>query len=176
MSWRLDPTQSGVLLVDLQERLMPAIAEGERVARKAADLLGVAEIFALPVFVTEQVPAKLGPTLPGLELARRGITPIPKSAFSAASALPEALPKIVLVAGVETHVCVRQTVYDLRLGGRTVYVIADAAGSRHPGDHRLALEEMRQDKILTPSLEAVAWELAGSAESPHFKRLLGLLK
>ncbi len=83
---------------------------------------------------------------------------------------------MVIVAEIETHVCVRQTVYDLRLGGRTVILAGDAAASRHPDDHRLALEEMRQDKVLVTSVEALAWELAGGADSPRFKALLALLK
>ena len=176
MSWRLDPAKTGLLLIDLQERLVPAIDGGERVVRKAGGLLAAAELFSIPVFATEQVPEKLGPTVAALELARRGIAALPKVSFSAASVLPKELPPTVIVAGVETHVCVRQTVYDLRLGGRTVILAGDAMGSRHPDDHRLALAEMRHDKVLIVSVEALAFELAGGADSPRFKALLAVFK
>lgn len=176
MSWRLDPAKAGVLLIDLQERLVPAIHGGERIVKKAGDLLSAAELFGIPVFATEQVPEKLGPTVAALEFARRGIAAIPKVSFSAASVLPKELPPTVIVAGVEAHVCVRQTVYDLRLGGRTVIVPGDATGSRHPDDHRLALAEMRHDGVLVQSVEALAFELAGGADSPRFKALLAIFK
>jgi len=176
MTWRLDPAKTGVLILDVQQRLVPAIHDQARVVKKVVDLLAVAEIFGLPLFVTEQVPEKLGPTAPEIDLKKYGATPIPKSAFSAASVLPPELPKTVLVAGIETHICVRQTVYDLRLGDRNVCVIGDAVGSRSPLDHQLALDEMRHDQVLILSVESLAWELAGSADSPAFKRLLPILK
>ncbi len=88
MSWRLDPAKTGLLLIDLQPRLLAAMPDPARVTRKAADLAAVAELFGLPTFATEQVPEKLGPTVPELELARRGVRALPKVSFSAASVLP----------------------------------------------------------------------------------------
>jgi nicotinamidase-related amidase len=176
MSWRLDPSALGVVVIDVQEKLVPAVADGARVVKKSADLLALAQLFGLPAWVTEQVPEKLGPTVAALDLAGRGLSPIPKSAFSAAGVLPEDLPKNLLVAGIETHVCVRQTVYDLRLAGHAVYLVGDAAASRHPLDHELALAEMRRDGVVVASLEALAWELTGGAEAPLFRQALAILK
>ena len=90
---------------------------------------------------------------------------------------PDELPPALLVAGVETHVCVRQTVFDLRERGHTIYLLADAVSSRAESDHRLALHELREiagARITT--LETVAWELLGRAEGEAFRKLLALLK
>ena len=178
MSWRIDPAETGLLVIDVQEKLLPAIAESPQVLRKIAALAELARLFEIPIFVTEQVPEKLGPTARELKLT----TPaIPKRAFSAAAALAplieaRTLPKTLLVCGLETHICVRQTVYDLRAGGRNIVVVGDAVGSRNPVDRDLALAEMRADKVLIPSVEALGWELTGSIDSPHFKAMLALLK
>jgi len=177
MSWRINPTENktGLLVIDAQERLLPAIDGGERIAAKIAVATALARLFSIPLIATEQVPEKLGPTVPGIDLG--GVTPLHKTTFSAVPAiLSDTLPKTLLVCGVETHICVRQTVYDLRSGGRTVILLGDAVGSRSPLDHTLALEEMRSDKVLVTSVEALGWELAGGANSPHFKAVFKLLK
>ncbi len=176
MDWRIDPSKTGVLIVDLQERLLPVIHDGPRIVKKAQDLLAIAKIFSLPVLITEQVPEKLGPTCEALRPFLDGCQVRSKFDFSCAGMLPADFPKTILVAGVETHVCVRQTVYDLRVAGKVPYVLADAVGSRHPLDHELALGEMRRDEVLVTSLEAVAWELVRSAKGPHFSKVLAILK
>ena len=181
MSWRIDPAETGLLVIDVQEKLLRAIADGPRVLHKIAALAALARLFGIPLFVTEQVPEKLGPTAPELGLTAPAIPVIAKRAFSAAAALApliegRTLPKTLLVCGLETHICVRQTVYDLRAGGRNIVVVGDAVGSRNAVDRDLALAEMRADKVLIPSVEALGWELTDSVDSPHFKAMLALLK
>ena len=79
--------------------------------------------------------------------------------------------------GIETHVCVRQTVFDLRERGHTVYLLADAVSSRSETDHRLALHEMREIAgARVTTLETVSWELLGRAEGEHVQELLAFLK
>lgn len=176
MSWRLESTKTAVAIIDIQEKLVPAIAGGERIVAKAAQIARVAGLFGIPVFTTEQVPAKLGPTTPTVRVAIPDFKPIEKSTFSAAPVLPPDMPKCVLVAGIETHVCVRQTVYDLRMRGHVVYVLADATGSRATADHEIALAELRSDKVLVTSVEAAAWEMLGSADSNLFRAAIAILK
>lgn len=176
MSWRLEPQKTAVAIIDIQEKLIPAIAGGERIVAKAAQIARVAGLFDIPIFVTEQVPAKLGPTAPTVRAAIPDFMPLEKSSFSAAPVLPKDIPKCILVAGVETHVCVRQTVYDLRMRGHVVYVLADAVGSRATADHDIALAELRSDKVLLTSVEAVAWEMLGSADSKLFRAAISILK
>jgi nicotinamidase-related amidase len=176
MSWRLEPSKTAVAIIDIQEKLIPAIAGGERVVAKAAQIARVADLFDIPVFATEHVPAKLGPTVSSIRASVPGFKPLEKSTFSAAPVLPPDMPKCIIVAGIETHVCVRQTVYDLRMRGHVVYVLADAMGSRASADHEIALAELRSDKVLVTSVEAAAWEMLGSADSKLFRAAISILK
>ena len=178
MSWRIDKTEAGLLVVDIQERLLPAIFHGEAVAARAALAVRVARLFALPIFHTEQVPQKLGTTVAVVREAfgPEQATAPTKTAFSSADCYaPGELPRTLIIVGIETHVCVRQTVFDLRQRGHEVYLLADALGSRSDTNHRLALHEMREAARVT-SLEALAWEMLEKAEGETFKRLLALLK
>ncbi len=176
MNWRLDPAKSGLLVVDVQEKLLPAILDHERILKKIIQAVREACELGLPVFVTEQVPDKLGATVPSLRGALGSVTALAKSEFSAAKALPPDLPKSLLVCGLETHVCVRQSVYDLRMMEKTVYVLADAVGSRALPDHQFALQEMQSDKVLVASVEAVFLEMLGSAQHPSFKKILEIIR
>lgn len=180
MSWRINPQEAGLLVIDVQERLLPAIQRGETVAARCALAVKVARLFEVPVFHTEQVPHKLGSTV---EVIRDAFgpnqPPAPtKTAFSSAGCYREGeLPGTLIVVGIETHVCVRQTVFDLREHGHEIYLLADAVGSRSETDHRLALHEMREvARARVTTLEAVAWEMLGKAEGEPFKKLLALLK
>ncbi|QSR88972.1 isochorismatase family protein [Methylacidiphilum caldifontis] len=176
MNWRIDIQKTGVLLIDLQEKLLSVIEDRDRVVHKAVQLVKLAKLFSLPVYITEQLPEKLGLTCKEiLELV--GDTPrIWKNTFSAVPFLPPELPKVILISGVETHICVRQTVYDLRVKERTPYVLGDAVSSRNKLDHQLGIEEMRQDKVLISSVEAVGWEMIEKAEGDLFKEFLAILK
>ena len=180
MSWRIDTSEAGLLVVDIQERLLPAIRYGEAVAARAALAVRVARLFNLPTFHTEQVPHKLGSTVAVVrEALGENQPPAPtKTAFSSADCYaPGELPRTLIVVGIETHVCIRQTVFDLRERGHEIYLLADAVGSRSETDHRLALHELREiARARVTTLEAVAWEMLGRAEGEPFKRLLALLK
>jgi nicotinamidase-related amidase len=122
-----------LLLIDLQERLMPVIADHETVVARAVRLAGAAALLDVPVRATEQHPKGLGPTVPPLAGYPQAV--MAKTAFSAAGdpgfaeLLPAGVGQIV-VAGAEAHVCVLQTVLDLLAAGRRVALAADATGSR----------------------------------------------
>ncbi len=180
MSWRLNPQETGLLVVDVQERLVPAMAGAETLVKRVVDAVAVARLFKSPVFHSEQVPEKLGPTVPSVREAL-GADAAParaKHEFSAAGCFaPGELPPTLLVAGIEAHVCIRQTVFDLRARGHAVYLLADAVASRAERDLRPALHEMRDVAgARVTTLETVAWELLGKAQGEPFKRLLALLK
>lgn len=180
MNWRLDSNYTGLLIIDVQERLLPAVQEPEKLVQAVVRAISIARLFGLPIFLTEQVPHKLGPTAHAIRAALGDAEPVArvKSAFSAAPSFAEdELPATLLVAGLETHVCVRQTVFDLRARGHGVRILADAVSSRGELDHRLALHELREivgARIST--VETVAWELMERAEGDEFKALLALLK
>jgi nicotinamidase-related amidase len=122
------------------------------------------------------VPTKLGKTVPAVQLAAGKVSPAAKSTFSAVDAGKALGRKKILVAGCEAHVCVRQTVYDLRQKEVQPVLVADAVGSRRETDRQLALQEMRQDGIVIASTEAVLFELLETAEHPKFREIQGLIK
>ncbi len=180
MSWRLDPSQCALLVVDVQERLAPVMTNSAAVIKRVADAVKVARLFGLPIFHTEQAPEKLGPTVAPIREALGPDAPPARVLldFSKAGCFATGeLPPVLLVAGIETHVCVRQTIFDLRQRDHPVYLLADAVSSRSETDHRLALHELREiAHARVTTLEAVSWEMLGRAEGDAFKKLLAILK
>jgi nicotinamidase-related amidase len=177
--WRLDPKTAGLLVIDAQEKLLPAIRDSQALVKRIAEAVAVARVLGLPIFLTEQVPEKLGPTVAAVRAAFGGEAPAPRAKrdFSSAGSFAEGeLPPVLLVAGAETHVCVRQSVYDFRARGHGVYLLADAVGSRTEIDHRLALHELRETGARVTTLETVAWELLRGAGDERFRRVLAILK
>jgi len=159
----MNPTASVLLIVDVQERLAPAIHDGSRVAENCAWLAGVAARIGVPVVVTEHFPAKIGPTLEPVRTAAAGAKLVTKECFSAvADGCLESTAvngrRQVIVCGTEAHVCVQQTALDLRWAGKEVFVVADACGSRDPANRDLAFARMRSHGIEIVSREMVAFE------------------
>ncbi len=150
---RLLPAQTALLVVDVQERLAAAMASArmEALARNAGILIDAAAILGVRVFATEQYPKGLGPTIPVLadRLAALGVTPAPKTTFDACSEaeiarpLAAAAPRAVVVVGMETHVCVFQTVRELVRRGYDVHVVADAVASRTEENRAAGLGALR---------------------------------
>lgn len=180
---------SALLMVDLQARLMPAIAEGESVLREAKRLLRAAAICGVPVLFTEQNPGRLGGTVPELMPdatpdslpASALVAPVlPKMCFDAArdpgfdAALPDR--PTVLLAGVEAHVCVLQTALSLVDRGRRVAVVEDAVGSRAPASKAAALRRMERHGVEIVTAEMAVFEWLGSAEHPRFREAMALVK
>ena len=176
MSWRLKPAETGLLVVDVQEKLVAAVKEPAVWVERVEILVKAAKLLEIPVGITEQVPTKLGKTVPAILQAAGKVAPIAKTLFSAAEAGRSLGKKKVLVAGCETHVCIRQTVYDLRLKEIQPVLVADAVGSRRDSDRQLALQEMRHDGIVVATTEAVLFELLEGAEHPKFKEIQALIK
>ncbi|MBH0619677.1 isochorismatase family protein, partial [Salmonella enterica] len=160
----IEAAASVLLMVDLQARLMPAIADGEAVLREAKRLLGAAALCGVPALFTEQNPGRLGATVP--ELAP-GSPSLPKMCFDAArdpgfaAALPDR--PTVLIAGVEAHVCVLQTALSLVDRGRRVAVVEDAVGSRAPASKAAALRRMERHGVEIVTAEMAVFEWLGSA-------------
>lgn len=179
---RLTRENTALAIIDIQERLLPAMFEHERVLRAAGQLARGAALFDLPVIVTEQYRKGLGPTVPELASAIPGFAPIEKLAFSACGAdgflaeLRGRLISQVVLCGIEAHVCVLQTCLDLLAEGVGVFVVADATSSRTPDNYRLAVERMRQAGAVIISAEMALFELAGEAGTEQFKKLLAIVK
>ena len=165
-----------LLLVDFQQRLVPVIHDGETVVARAVRVAEAAQLLGVPVCATEQYPAGLGPTV--AELAGHPQNVVAKTRFSGV-ADPTLLPptaREVVVAGVEAHVCVLQTVAGLLEAGHSVKWVADAIGSRRPHDRLAANERARKLGADVVTTEMVVFEWLGTSQHPKFRRLLELIR
>jgi len=180
---RLHADRTTFLLVDFQERLfaaMPAEA-GRRHREQARKLLEGAKVLGVPTLATEQYPNGLGPTVPELREWLTG-TPMEKRTFSCADApscagaLAGLEGRTVVVAGMETHICVFQTVRDLLARGIPVQVCADACLSRHKMDWKIGLERARGLGVAVTTVEAVLFDLLGAGEGDRFKAVSRVVK
>jgi nicotinamidase-related amidase len=171
---------TGLLVIDVQEKLMPLIPDAAKVIRNIAFLIDAARVLEMPVQATEQYPKGLGPTVP--ELARRLPQRPDKVAFSCC-AIPSvvdnfrraARPKLLL-AGIETHVCVQQTALDLLALNFRVYVPADGVASRHALDHERALRRLENAGAIVTTCESAVFEWIGAAGTPQFKEISRLVQ
>ncbi len=171
---------TGLLVVDVQERLIRLLPECARIVWNIGRLLEAAALFNLPRLATEQYPQGLGPTV--ADLAARLERPCEKRAFSCLGS-PEIVAELErlpvakwLVVGIETHVCVQQTVLDLLAAGFRVYIAVDAVGSRYATDHRTALARMDGAGATLTTTEAALFEWCQTSEAPQFKRISQLIK
>ncbi|MFO0727021.1 MAG: isochorismatase family protein [Myxococcota bacterium] len=172
-----------VLIIDVQEKLHPAIEPGLR-AQLEANLPRVVEAstaFGVPILVTEQYPKGLGPTLPWLK-DRLPAAPLPKLSFDAlADPAVEAAflasgRRTVIVAGMETHICVFQTVRSLVNRGIKVLVLADAVGSRTRQNYEIGLGLAKDAGAVISSTEAVLFDWVGGGGTEDFKLVSRLVR
>ncbi len=167
---------SALLLIDLQERLVPAIEGGKEMVVNAARLGQAAALLDVPVCASEQVPDKLGPTVS--ELAPYPQLVLPKTAFDA-SGYPTLLPpgaEEVVVVGCEAHVCVLQTVLGLIATRRRVLVVADAIGSRTTANRDAAIDRMVRHGAEIVTTEMVLFEWLRDATHPRFREVQALIR
>ena len=170
----MDRHGASLLVVDVQERLLPAIADGASVLDHCAWLVRVARELGVPVVVSEQYPQGLGPTAAALRAVMGDTSVVTKAAFSCVAdgclaGTSVDLRRQVVVAGTEAHVCVLQTALGLRWQGKEVFVVAEAVGSRRAADKELALARMRAHGIEVVSREMVAFEWLGTCTAPEFR-------
>jgi nicotinamidase-related amidase len=170
----LDRSRAALVVVDVQEAFRP-YASFAGVASSSAKLLAGARILGLPRVVSEQYPKGLGHTAP--EVGLEDEQPIEKTVFSAVRAENFDLDgrEQAIVCGIETHVCVSQTVHDLLERGVEVHVPADAVGSRHTLDYERGLERLERAGAVVSSVEAVLFELLERAGTPEFKAVQKLI-
>ena len=178
----LDRAQSALLIVDVQERLAPAIADFGALQTRLALLIGAASLLGVPTTFTEQYSAGLGPTVPAVRTLAPAAPVIAKLHFQATlepgleAWLAESGARHVIVAGTEAHVCVLQTALGLIGRGCEVFLVADAVGSRRELDRTLAIERLRSDGARIVSAEMVVFEWLKRAATDEFRAVLGLIK
>ena len=170
-------------IIDVQERMLPAIAENERVLSNVVKLAEGFRRLGIPMLVTEQYPQGLGTTVEPVRSAMgEWYIPVEKMTFSACGDLHfmnqlEAVGRgTVILCGVEAHVCVYQTAMDLRDLGYTVELVADAIGSRSAHNHAIAIEKVMRRGIDITSTEMILFEMMVRADIPEFKDMQRLVK
>jgi nicotinamidase-related amidase len=166
--------RAALVVIDVQEGFRP-YAAFVPVASACAKLLEASRILEIPAIVSEQYPKGLGPTAPEVGLGDE--QRLEKTVFSAARADGFDLHgrDQAIVCGIETHVCVSQTVHDLLDRGIEVHVPADAVGSRHEIDYQRGLERMERAGAIVGTVEASLFELLERAGTPEFKAVQKLI-
>ena len=181
---RINAAASTLIVIDVQERLAPAMAEPEPIIRACATLMTAARDIGVPVLVSEQYPRGLGRTVPTLAALAPPEATIEKIHFSCLDepafaarfgATADGRGQAIL-CGIETHVCVLQTALQLHAMGREVAVVADASGSRRAVDSGLALDRLRHSGVQVVSTEMVIFEWLGRAGTNLFKAMSALIK
>ena len=178
--FRLKVEDTALLVVDIQEKLLPKIMQAGEVLRNASFLVNAAKVLGVPVIATEQYPKGLGPTV---EPIRGLLTTVwEKKTFSAVAeggALDflksDARIKVV-VAGIEAHICVMQTVLDLLNQGFHVFVCVDAVPSRYAIDVKIALKRMQQAGAILVTAETCVYEWLETAANPAFREISAMVQ
>lgn len=171
-------------VVDIQEKLLPPIFEKERMVRNSQMLIRLAKILDLPVLLSTQYSKGLGATIPEVASLLPAVTPLEKNEFGcfnndAYCARVKSLPgdrNTLLVCGMESHICVMQTVIGALNSGYIVHVASDAVSSRTEWNWKIGLERMRQAGAVISSTEMMIYELLRTSSGPAFKEMLQYLK
>jgi len=172
-----------LLVVDIQEKLLAALPAAESLVQRTGILIEVFRELELPILISEQYPQGLGHTVPALlQRLPASASILEKSAFGCGQDvqitdfLTASQRSQILVCGVETHVCVNQTVHQLLAAGYQVHLAEDATCSRHSEDQAIAISKMRQSGVIPSSTEMAMFELLGTSRHPLFKSLQALIK
>jgi len=173
---------SCLILIDVQGRLAQIQPDCEALFRNLRLLIQGVQLFNLPILWTEHVPEKLGPTIPQLKELLIDGKPVAKCEFGCAqnatfmAELDRLQVQTVLLAGIETHVCVYQTAVDLLQKDYCVEVVADAVSSRNEHDKKIGLERIQSAGASLTTVEMVLFELQRVADGERFRQLIRLIK
>ena len=179
----LRPERTAVVVVDMQEKLLAAIHERERALQNSLLLVRLANVLRLPIVLTTQYRKGLGETVLDILAAAPGAKPIDKVTFGCFEN-PAFLARLdsltgrdqLVVAGIEAHICVTQTVLGALEKGYEVHVASDAVGSRSEANRHVGLSRMERAGALISSAEMAIYELLGRSDGAAFKEMLPYLK
>ncbi|HMP78407.1 MAG TPA: hydrolase [Pirellulaceae bacterium] len=177
----LDRRTSGLLIVDVQQKLLPLIENHQRLAWNIGRLIQGASILGVPIAGTEQYPQGIGPTVPKLrELLPRPIAHKLMFSCRECTALTRDFrdqdKEQIVVAGIETHVCIQQTALDFLAQGFQVFIVIDGVSSRHELDHNVALRRMESAGATLTTVESVLFEWCETSACPEFKEISRLVR
>lgn len=177
----LSPKDTSLLVIDFQEKLVPAMYRSEDTIKNAGILIKIAKALEIPTIVTEQYPKGIGHTIETLSTLFSDTMPIEKMSFSACTTevtdeLSKAPRKKILITGIESHVCVFQTVRALLSHNYQVFVVSDAVSSRREENYRNGLDQMREMGAVITNTETVLFDLLKESTHPKFKELSKLIR
>jgi nicotinamidase-related amidase len=179
----LELSRSALLIIDMQEAFRASIPDFERCADRISIMARGALLLNVPIIVTEQYPKGLGHTAGRIrEVLPTTIDIIEKSTFSSCGAsqfqsqLNQGKTDQILVAGIEAHICVNQTVHDLLASGFQVHLLTDCIASRKEIDRIAALQKMQSSGAIASSVEMALFELMRDSRHEQFKAIQGLIK
>jgi len=179
---RILQNETAGVVIDIQEKLLPHIHEGEIILQNCLKLIEGLQILSIPILITQQYSKGLGSTVPSIIQKFSEFTYIEKISFScyeepafAEKVLSMGKPDIIL-CGIEAHVCVLQTCLELLNAGLIPVVVEDCISSRKPNDKRIAIERMRQEGARITTLESLLFELNRCAGNQTFKSISGIVK
>ena len=178
----LNAVEAVLVLVDFQEKLANIVDRSNLVAPNVLKMVKGCQALDIPILPTLQVPEKLGPILPILEQPLKGNNRYPKAVFSALRepnfvlALSQVKRKQVILMGIEAHVCVLQTGFDLLDAGYQVHVLSDGVFSRTAENHDLALNRLHEAGATLSSVEIALFEMIRTSQHPEFRTISKLVK
>jgi len=171
-----------LVVLDVQEKLFPVMYEKQTLLNNLSVLIKGFQLFELPIIVTEQVPSKLGKTINDVLSLFNQIDAVDKSTFSCAGE-PEFIKRLdqtganrIILAGIESHVCVYQTALDLLKQRRKVEIIVDCISSRNLNNHNVAVEMMKMKGVSLSTIEMLLFSIQKSASGDIFRKLVKLIK
>ena len=171
---------SALLIIDVQEKIIRPIFNKDSIIKNIKKLLNAYQILEKNIFISEQNPLRLGVTIPEL-IPIAGFRKIEKMEFSLAQ-LEEFLKELkhkkitnLIVCGIETHICIQQTVLDCLQKGFEVILISDAMGSRNRVDHEIALQRMTQSGAILTTTESIIFEFCKTADRKEFKDIRNII-
>jgi isochorismate hydrolase len=179
---RIIKERAVALIIDFQERIFPVISGHEQLLKNVPILIEGLKSLRVPLIVTEQYVKGLGPTVGPIAACLEGIERIEKSSFSCCDepqvmqALAVSGKEVVIIAGIESHVCVLQTVIDLKQNGYLPVVVTDCISSRKENDRQAAIERMRFEGAVLTTYEAILFELLRYSGTDSFKLISQLVK
>ena len=178
----LDIDKTALVIIDVQEKLSRVMHEKENLFQNLQKLIKGLKLLDIPIIVTEQNPNGLGPTVPELAPLLTDTKPIIKFSFSCCGEeqfmreIEKLNRKQILLAGIETHVCVYQTAVDLIEASYEVHAVVDCVSSRTPENKNLALDKMKSEGARLTGVEIVLFELLRTAKHPKFKEMSQIVK
>lgn len=178
----LTTDQTILIIVDVQGNLAQAMHDKDVLFQNLKNIISGCRVLEIPILWAEQLPEKLGPTLPEIATLLSGLSPLAKASFSCfqdpgiKQALVGSGRKQVLLVGIEAHVCIYQTSLDLLAHNYTVEVVTDAVSSRTKENKKIGIKKMRDAGVGITSVEMALFELLGDADSPKFRDLIRIIK